>query len=54
MDDTIKRMKKENLRLTLVHTHTNAHTRTHTHTHTHTQTPGKAFVSRKYSSPKIL
>ena len=52
MDNTIKRMKKENLRLTLVHAHIQAHT--HTCTHTHTQTPGKAFVSRIYSSPKIL
>ena len=34
MDNTIKRMKKENLRLTLVHAHTQAHTHTCTHTHT--------------------
>ena len=50
MNDTIKKMKKENLRLTRVHAHTQACMHTHTHTHTH----GKAFVSRKYSSPKIL
>ena len=33
MNDTIKKMKKENLRLTRVHAHTQA--RIHTHTHTH-------------------
>ena len=56
MNDTIKKMKKENLRLTRVHAHTQAHIHTYTHTptHTHTHTPDKVFVSRKYSSPKIL
>ena len=50
MDDTIKRMKKENLRLTLVHTHTNAHTRTHTHTHTHTHTDCNEIKQSRPSS----
>ena len=36
MNDTIKKMKKENLRLTRVHAHTQARMHTHTHTHTHT------------------
>ena len=38
MNDTIKKMKKENLRLTCVHAHIQAHIHTYTHTHTHTHT----------------
>ena len=35
MNDTIKKMKKENLRLTRVHAHTQACMHTHTHTAKH-------------------